>query len=223
MARHFVIDEHRKQRRVTTMAMVPDRAAPDSTEERYERQQLLGAVLARLVQLPEAQRAALVRVSAAADYVRRHRARRQLLAIVKAFGAIAAWMLARCRAIRRAAPVAGATLASMLVLGGVTTWWWHDHEGLFPPPAVPAVAEPPLWLAPQTTTPPAHEPARPSSTSTSFNLDRVVVHHISTPTPAGELTAGVRPNEPGSKLMCAWSDILRTSVCIDYPKVHGSP
>ena len=217
VAKRYVIDEHRKRYRVATVASVPDDVEGDTPEARFEREQLVRAVLTRLAQLPESQRAAIRRIDVTADYVRRHRARRLLLAVVESFGAASGWVWRRTGGARRAVVLGATAVATVLVIDGLGGWPVHLPREAPTPPAGRATATP---FVPADATWPS-SPASTTATTTSggrtFNLDPVVVHRVATPTPAGEVTAGIRPGEPNAKLLCTWLGVLRTSACFDYP------
>jgi len=218
VAKRYVIDEHRRNDRVTTVASTPDAIERDTPEATYERQQLVDAVLTQLAKLSESQRAAIARIDAPADYVRRHRARRLLLAVVESFAAAVGWLWWRARGTRRAVALGAGVVATALVVGGLSGWPVHLPRPASPPDRAGAVATTSVTTE---AVRPATETGTSKTTATSsppsFNLDRILVHGVATPTPAGPVTAGIRPGEPQPKLLCAWSAALHTSLCIDYP------
>ena len=221
VARRIVIDDHRKHARVSPVAepmdTVDERGDPAG---RYERQQLVRAVLDELAQLPDAQRAAIARADNANDYVRRHRARRRLLAVVEAFGAAVLGIWQRLRVARHAVPLlAVATIAVVLV----------DTAAISPstrPLDAPARPTPPrvltseLEVTPRPTSSPPSRTAPPSAEAPRRpTIDPPVQAGVSAPTPAGELRTGVREGPPGAPLDCLHLGSLGRTLCVDYPRL----
>ncbi|MDQ1432079.1 MAG: hypothetical protein QOF40_2681 [Actinomycetota bacterium] len=227
VARRLVIDEHRRSSRLSLVAAVAEGTSPsDGVAGDYERKELVRAVLAEFERLPEEQKLAFASRGSRAEPstidVRRHRARRRLLAVVEAFGAVFGWWAARWRSVRPGLALASTSVAvSALLMVEIGTPPSRNHPAVRGRDAAPSIPSVRIMARP------ARGPVRVAhgdrSTTTvppgrRLTLDPPVRPRVSQATPGrGSIDAGVDQGPERAPLWCLWVKAPATAYCVDYP------
>ena len=122
VAKRCAIDEHRRTSRTTAVAHLPEPRRVEDTALTFERTETVRAVLGAFAELPESQQRALTSRDTSAsstDAVRRHRARRRLLAIVDGLAGCIVWLVHRARETGSGTAIASGAAVSVLLVVGV--------------------------------------------------------------------------------------------------------
>jgi hypothetical protein len=183
------------------------------------------AVLAEFDRLPEAQKQEFASQGSRSDPstidVRRHRARRRLLGVVEAFGAVLGWIVARGRATRPALLLtsSAAALSVVFVTGvGLPSW------------STPTPSSPTVTASVTATRSTGRPPARSAAAAAPRAARKALApeHHwsvappirpvVSQPTPGhGDLSAGIEEGGDRAPLSCVRLKVSPTPFCVDYP------
>lgn len=229
VARRAAIDEHRRMSKAALVAAYPEIRASDDQARDVEMRALVDEVLAAAARLPAGQRDALFAEQPAGErqnvYLRRHRARSALRAVVTAFGSIVLGLRRRFeRSPLRASQSAAAALAVPIVFASAmfVTSSVPRSEG----PALRALASAgrPGALhraenvrsygpSPVTKDTVARRDDGPSSPRT---FDSPITPTAGTPTPAGNVRVDTENRHDQPELVCLFGPGLKTR-CVDYP------